>query len=395
MEKPPVLTGARPRGVDLVFFDGGRAHRSGATSVRDALVGLDPTVDARLVDLTTEVFATVPSLHWLFGRGIAVYNAALKAERMYFGDLRTAMRLGAWLSRQVRPGAVPKVGDFYRRSAPRVLVSFVPMHNRLLLEALHLARPEAEGLVVPVDLGELFTGYWFDRDADVDYFCGTPRLAADAVAAGVAPGRVHAVPGMPTHPRFHAPLRDLASARELETERASERRRLGLDPERPTVLLFFGAQGSQRLVDIARHLDAAPARVNLVVVCGHHEAARRELSSWSSRSPRHVVGFTREVPSLMRAADVLVGKPGPLTIFEALASGLPLVLWDNPAFGVLFDVNLAWVESTGVGVRVRRIEEVAHAVGRVLGSPSFRQSTAGHAGDATGRIARDILKRLG
>ncbi|MGD0529918.1 MAG: hypothetical protein ABSE49_32580, partial [Polyangiaceae bacterium] len=40
VEEQASLSAARPDGVDLVFFDGGGAHRSGATSLRDALVAL-------------------------------------------------------------------------------------------------------------------------------------------------------------------------------------------------------------------------------------------------------------------------------------------------------------------------------------------------------------------
>jgi hypothetical protein len=385
VEAKAPLSGTRARGVDLVFFDGGGAHRSAATSVRDALAAAAPDVDVRLVNLTTDVFARVWFLHLLFGRGIDLYNATLKAERMYFGDLAAAIRAGVWVARTWRPKAIPAVRDYYRASAPRLLVSFVPMHNRLLLEALRLEDPAARGMVVPVDFEEIQPGYWFDRDAGVEYFCGTDRLVEDALAAGIPSASVHEISGMPIHPRFHAPPR---------ADAANERAKLGLDPSLPTVLVFFGAQGSKRLVEIARRLDAGPQRVNLLLVCGHHASAERELSAWRSRSPKHVVGFTSEVPAFMRLADVLVGKPGPLSIFEGLASGLPLVLWDNPAFGVLFDYNLEWIESAGVGARVRSVEEVEGAVARVLGSPDFRARTGGLAGEATAEIARAVLARL-
>jgi processive 1,2-diacylglycerol beta-glucosyltransferase len=386
MEAAPVLSAPAPAAVDLVFFDGGGAHRSAATSLAAALSELAPEVDVRLVNVTSDVFRYAPLLELTFEQGITLYNAALKAERMYFGDLRTAMRLGAWMSRVLRPGAVRSVRAYYRDRPPNVLVSFVPMHNRLLLDAVRMQRPAALGLVVPVDFQELLPGYWFDAGDGADYLCGTDRLAVNARAAGVPDERVHRIAGMPIHPRFRA-------ARPADM--AAARARLGLDPTRPTVLVFFGAQGSQRMVDIARALDVGKTPVNLLVVCGHHAAAERALSSWVSRSKKVVLGFTHDVPSLMRVADVFVGKPGPVSIFEAMASELPVVLWDNPAFGVLFDYNLEWVEAEGVGLRARSVDEVCSAVARVLESPTFRERTRAHAGDATGEIARAILERVG
>jgi glycosyltransferase involved in cell wall biosynthesis len=383
-EQAPLST--RPRGVDLVFFDGGGAHRSGATSLRDALVALQPGIDVRVVDATTEIFRHAPKLRWLFDRGIALYNVTLKSERMYYGDLEGAMRAGAWLSRALRPGAVPAVRAHYRQAAPCVVVSFVPMHNRLFFEALRAERPGARCMVVPVDFEELFPNYWFDPGADADFHCGTHRLAERALAAGVPAGRVHTIPGMPTHPRFHEPPR---------IDRAVALAGLRLDPSLPTVLVFFGAQGSRTIVDVACYLDAGPTRVNLIVACGHHAEIRQRLAAWDSRSPKHVVGFTRDIPMLMRVSDVLVGKPGPVSIFEAMASRLPVVLWDNPAFGVLFDYNLEWVEQAGVGVRIRAAADVGDAVRRVLTDPGYRERTAAHTGDATAELAKAVVAALG
>jgi hypothetical protein len=385
VEEQAPLSAARPGGVDLVFFDGGGAHRSGATSLRDALVARRPGIDVRVVDATTEIFQHAPSLRWLFGRGIALYNATLKAERMYYGDLEAAMRAGAWLSRALRPGATPAVRAYYRRAPPRVVVSFVPMHNRLFFEALRAERPGARCMVVPVDFEELFPDYWFDPGVDADFYCGTPRLAEDALAAGVPGARVHAIAGMPTHPRFHEPR---------SADRVATLVGLGLDPSLPTVLVFFGAQGSRTIVDVACYLDAGPTRVNLIAACGHHAEARQRLATWSSRSPKHVVGFTRDIPALMQVSDVLVGKPGPVSIFESMASRLPMVLWDNPAFGVLFDYNLEWVEQAGVGVRIRVAADTGQAVRRVLSDPAYRERTAAHAGDATAELAAVVLRAL-
>lgn len=42
-------------------------------------------------------------------------------------------------------------------------------------------------------------------------------------------------------------------------------------------------------------------------------------------TPLHVVGFTRQVPRFMTAADAIVCKPGPGVVTEAAALGVPVV----------------------------------------------------------------------
>lgn len=373
----------RPRGIDIVTFDGGGAHRSAAFALRDAL-HREREGDVRVVD-ALDMFAGAKALHGILETGIRTYNASLKSERVWFGDLGLAMRAGTRVARALTPSSFPTVQKFYAEGAPRLTVSFVPMVHRLVFESLARVRHDSRGMVVPVDFKEIHSNYWFDPLVDVEYLCGTDRLAVDALAAGVPPQRVKAVNGMVTHPKFSG----LSSF-----DVARERARLGLDPKLPTVLLFFGGQGSRQMVEMAKALDASPSRQNLVVIAGRDEETFRTLSSWESRSPKHVVGFTEEVERLMRLSDVLVGKPGPVSIHEALACGLPLVLWDNPAFHVLFDENLRWVEHEGVGLRVRSVEAIPAAVHRVLSSKSFRHSAEKLRGHATRDVVAHIERHL-
>lgn len=372
-----------PASVDVVYFDGGGAHRSAAHALAAALGAHHPSLDVRLVH-TDEVFPLDPLLDLTVGTGVRVYNASLKRERMWLGDLGRAIELGIALAGAMRPRAVARLRRFWSGgAAPRVLVSVIPIYVRLLLEAARLERPDLAGVVVPCDFEEIRPRYWFDPAWDAHWLCGTDKLVADAGAAGCPADRVHRIAGMAIHPRFFAPRRRDVSA---------ERRALGLDPDLPTVLVFFGGQGSQRIVDIVRRLDGAARPLSLVAVCGRNERARAELAALRARRPLHVVGFTDDVVRYMDLADVLVGKPGPLSIQEALACRLPLVAWDNPAFGVLFDENLRWIEREGVGARVRSVDEVEAAVLRVIGDPSYRAAASRFSVDPATQAAAHVAR---
>ena len=117
---------------------------------------------------------------------------------------------------------------------------------------------------------------------------------------------------------------------------------LGLKSDLPIVLLMGGGLGLGPLQDIALALDSVSTPMQIVVLAGKNSALQHELSL-SVKNLRHaavVLGYTPLVGELMSVARLLITKPGALTLSEAMAAGLPLLLYksfpgqeaDNAAF---------------------------------------------------------------
>jgi 1,2-diacylglycerol 3-beta-galactosyltransferase len=104
------------------------------------------------------------------------------------------------------------------------------------------------------------------------------------------------------------------------------RRRLGLDESRPTVLVAGGGEGSGSLLDQVRALSERRWPWQVIAVCGRNERLRRRLLGLRFETPVLVLGFVNDMPDLLRASDLAVGKAGPGAIAEALATAVPLVL---------------------------------------------------------------------
>lgn len=81
----------------------------------------------------------------------------------------------------------------------------------------------------------------------------------------------------------------------------------------------------------------------------------------------HVVGFTNEVPRFMQLADFFIGKPGPGSISEAVAMGLPVVVESNAWTLPQERFNAVWVEEKGVGIALKDFAgEIVSAARRML-----------------------------
>ena len=235
---------------------------------------------------------------------------------------------------------------------PELVLSVHPLLNHVTAAILRRRRRRAPLVTVVTDLAQVHRG-WACRSAAL-VVVPTEMARAGVLRWGVSPSRVRVL-GLPVDLRFRPPE---------PGERDSIRRRLGLQPERPTVLVAGGGEGSGGLLEQVRALALAPQPWQLIVVCGRNEPARRQLLATRLATPTLVLGFVDDMPDLMRASDLAVGKAGPGTIAEALTTGVPMVLTSylpGQETG-----NVRYVAATGAGAYAPRPARLLATVEHLL-----------------------------
>jgi UDP-N-acetylglucosamine:LPS N-acetylglucosamine transferase len=140
-------------------------------------------------------------------------------------------------------------------------------------------------------------------------------------------------------------------------DRQQARERLGLQPDEFVTLIVAGAWGIGHVEAIVQ--DVAVCDVHTIVVCGKNEHLARRLQRQYSGNPKvRVLGWTDALPELMAASDCLVQNAGGLTCLEAIARGLPILIYRPIA---------------GHGVLNARTMERAHAARWIRDAGELRQ----------------------
>ena len=71
----------------------------------------------------------------------------------------------------------------------------------------------------------------------------------------------------------------------------------------------------------------------VVAICGKNRALKHKLEiDYAEQEMVKILGYTENMREWMQTADVLITKAGGVTISEALASNIPLILF-NPVPG--------------------------------------------------------------
>ncbi|GAA4363817.1 galactosyldiacylglycerol synthase [Actinomadura verrucosospora] len=146
-------------------------------------------------------------------------------------------------------------------------------------------------------------------------------------------------------------------------ERQLARLHFGLPDDDRLALVVAGAWGSGDVAATARDV-AASRLVTPVVVCGRNTALREALA----RSGVGVtLGWVEDMPTLMRACDLVIQNAGGLSSLEALASGLPVISYRClPGHG---RTNAAALEESGWAPWARRPDELPEALFAALTAP--------------------------
>jgi 1,2-diacylglycerol 3-beta-galactosyltransferase len=338
--------------IDLIYFNAGGGHRAAALALQEAIARERPHWRVRCIDLVTLLD---PLGQFRRVTGFApedIYNKRL--ARGWTLGLAQELKLLQGMIRLGHGKMVQRLEQHWLRSEPDLAVSLIPNFNRALHESLSAALPGVPFVTVLTDMADHPPNFWMESPRGQHLVCGTAMAVAQAHAMGHAEANVHATSGMIIRPDFYDPL---------PFDRLDEFRRLGLDPSKPTGIVMFGGQGSMSMLQIARTLDD----VQLILMCGRHQALAEALRAARSSAPRAIVDFTPEVRRHLQLADFFIGKPGPGSLSEAVHVGLPIVTIRNAWTMPQERFNADWVRDHELGVVTTSLRKIRPAVLEVLG----------------------------
>ena len=219
-----------------------------------------------------------------------------------------------------------------RRFAPDTIVSTQMIPAAMASYLKQRGKVTAPLIGVMTDFG--VHDFWKQRG--VDRYC----VAHESILGSVGPEFPHAqeiATGVPLMPDFARPL-----------SQADARQQLQLPQSGPIVLVLGGGLGLSVDAAVAALLER-PDGPRLIAMPGRNGNARRALDPLARKYPERlrVCEWTDRMDVYLRAADVVVGKPGGISVAESLACGRPLLA--TRSLGGQEGFNIAFLHRHDVG----------------------------------------------
>jgi processive 1,2-diacylglycerol beta-glucosyltransferase len=355
-----------PKKILILTLSVGSGHVQASSVIRDALADCQDPLDLRTVDAIPLSEPWFPLLY------VQPYWWMLRYKRDAW------RRWYEWRQRRKHRATAP--GWVFRRGCVKVLRELKTFEPHLVIvteigagEIAALAKREGwyNGPILAVLTDFHAESPWVQPE--IDFYCvATTHAKSQLIGWGISPHRI-LISGIPIDPAFALP-----------SNKGEIARSLGLQAHRPVVLLMAGGMGMAPLDEIAMLLERCNVPLQVLAVAGHDRLLHEKLRRLSRRIAFDLLpfGWTYRVPELMAAADVLITKPGGLTVSEAMASGLPMIL-THPIPGPE-ERNILYLVRHRVGVHASAIGQIPSLTSQLLARPDQRQQMA--------RLARELSR---
>lgn len=213
--------------------------------------------------------------------------------------------------------------------------------------------------------------YWIYETVDY-YIVPSEEVAVSLIKRGVGADKIKQL-GIPFDQKFNE-HQDVDKIRE----------KLKLKADLTTLLIMGGSHGLGPIKTIIKSLEKIKRPLQEIIVTGSNLKLYRALKKRLKKYKKNILlfGYVHNIHELMSVSDMLITKPGGITISEALAKKLPLLII-RPIPGQEAS-NTVYLTAKGAAIKIDKLQKINYVVEDLLENPQKIKNLS----EAAERIAR-------
>ncbi|CAH2212638.1 MGDG synthase family glycosyltransferase [Tepidibacter aestuarii] len=329
---------------DIVIFTArfGNGHMSVTNSINSALIKKNPDLNIQIVDFFELVYPNfyeiqykafefsvknTPKLYKLYYQANDKFNKLeqkieQKAEEK---DLRNPFKPLVTMQR---------LDKFLKELNPKLILSTFPTCTRFISRYKQMMSKDITLCTCLTDVVDKYE--WIARNNDI-YFVPTDDIKDSLMSKGIDSKKL-IVTGIPVRQEFYMDL-DCSIVEKI----------LDIDIKQDdfVILLMGGGMGVLPEDEEFYEWLSKFEPFKVIIVTGNNKQIYNKLKKFNKKININVLGYCKFIPELMKKSNVIVTKPGGITLFESIASKLPLIVF-NTDLGQEIE-NAKYIKNKGIG----------------------------------------------
>jgi processive 1,2-diacylglycerol beta-glucosyltransferase len=215
-----------------------------------------------------------------------------------------------------------------------------------------------------VDLGEKISTSWINNNAD---FTILPTEQAKKYLSNNGLNLEKSmVLGVPLHEEF-------SSGSINEKEKHKARSKFGIKENKLVISVLGGREGVSNTTKILKSLLKEIPNYDYMVQCGLNRRLYLKINKIAyDRNNVHPLGFVDSMRELYALSDVVITKPGAITVSELTVSKVPFILDTWPVIMPQEYGNVVFVRDNKLGLIANTVEEIPKLVQKILLNKSIK-----------------------
>ena len=326
----------------------GGGHMRAAHALEEAIRRKSPETEVRVVDFLKEISPILDKTicdgyHFLATKTPKVFGKLYQKTNEETPFSQIVPKFNSLFCQEL----VPLMEEF----RPDVVVTTHPFATEMVSRLKEKGALFAPLICIMTDYGPHKA--WFADRVDA-YIVSAQDMVEEMVMMGVDRNKIFPF-GIPVHGVFF-----------YKEDKNKLQQELGLTPGLPTILIMAGSFGVTNIAKIYRSIAVIDMPFQMIVITGRNQRLYDYFSEIIPESPKKtkLVFFTNEVEKYMHASDLIITKPGGLTVSEALACNIPLAVFD--AIPGQEEDNANFLLQHEMAIRIQKGEDCADSIRALL-----------------------------
>jgi processive 1,2-diacylglycerol beta-glucosyltransferase len=202
-----------------------------------------------------------------------------------------------------------------------------------------------------------FKAHYIYVDSYVDaYITGSNFTKQSLIDRNINSNKIYPI-GIPINSKFYT---EITSANDLK------------DDEYFNLLLMGGSLGLNTIFIVLKELLKNPNKLRITVVCGKNDHLKNKLVNYCKENEfknkkLHILGFTKDISYLMDYCDVIISKPGGLTVTESIVKNIPLVI--PFAIPGQENENIDFLVTEGYSIDIKNLNKLNDTINHLIKNP--------------------------